>query len=97
MGTKSGAQFLVSRLIDYICVSGRVEARVLDVNMLMISGDVQMGHHLAVDKVHTKRGGSTPAMKETVRTVLKFERLKTEGMVMSLEKDFEEISRWKRR
>ena len=42
---------MVSWLIEKLCVSSRVKARILDENMLRVAGDVYLKYHLIVDKV----------------------------------------------
>ena len=43
-----------SELMDYMCISAKYKARVLDVNVLRDPGDVQSDHHLVVCKVKVK-------------------------------------------
>ena len=67
-----------SELMDYMCISAKYKARVLDVNVLRAPGDVHSDHHLVVCKVKVKGGRPLPPRIGEMREVVKVERLKEE-------------------
>ena len=65
-----------SAVMDYMCISEKYKARLTDVNVLHVAGDVQSDHHLVVCKVKVKLGWSPTHPRREVREVVKVERLK---------------------
>ena len=65
-----------------MCISGKCEASVTDVNALRCAGDVQSDNHLVACKVKVNMGWSPPRPLGKVRELVKVERLKDVKMCL---------------